>query len=237
MSLDINYYFGHPERFPIRGFLDGLSYTPEILTKARTELSKFLALPGAAGNFGEMKSDDVHLYGEYRIGAGTVVYNGVTIIGPVYIGENCEIMPGAVIRPYSIIGDGCAVGHGSELKRAVLYGGAKIASLAFVGDSVLGASARIGSGTITANRKFDQTNVTLKLGGVPRDLGDSYFGLVLGDSSRLGANCVTQPGSHIGPYTWVLPSTGARGFIPREKRVYTKTELILEDGGMVELQP
>ncbi|MDR2357776.1 MAG: hypothetical protein LBD92_06840 [Oscillospiraceae bacterium] len=236
MSLDIRYYFEHPERFPIRGFLDGLSRTPDILDKAKTCLPGLLALPGVAGNFGETTSGDVRLYGDYHIGARTVIYNGVTVIGPVYIGEGCEIMPGALIRPYSIIGDGCAVGHGSELKRAVLYGGAKVASLAFVGDSVLGASARVGSGAVTANRKFDQANITLRLDGALRDLGDDYFGLVLGDSARIGANCVTQPGAHIGPYTWVLPTTSVRGFIPREKRVYAKTELTLEDGGMVELQ-
>ncbi|MDR1216985.1 MAG: hypothetical protein LBJ99_00170, partial [Oscillospiraceae bacterium] len=119
MSLDIKYYFGRRERFPIRGFLDGLTYTYEILEKAETELDGVLAAGGVSGNFGEMKSGDIHLYGSCHIGVGTVVYNGVTVIGPVYIGDNCEIMPGAVIRPYSIIGDGCSVGHGSELKRAV----------------------------------------------------------------------------------------------------------------------
>ncbi|MDR1589395.1 MAG: hypothetical protein LBS51_04305 [Oscillospiraceae bacterium] len=237
MSLDIKYYFEHPERFPLRGFLDGLTRTSDILAKVSAELPGLLASPGVAGNFGELKSEDVHLYGGYHIGAGTIVYNGVTVIGPVYIGEGCEIMPGAVIRPYSVIGDGCAVGHGSELKRAVLFGGAKVASLAFVGDSVLGASARIGSGTVTANRRFDQSNMTLKLDGVSHELGGDYFGLVLGDSSRVGANCVTQPGTHIGPYTWVLPATSVRGFIPREKRVYAKTELTLEDSAMVELKP
>jgi bifunctional UDP-N-acetylglucosamine pyrophosphorylase/glucosamine-1-phosphate N-acetyltransferase len=237
MSLAISYYFEHPEKFPLGGFLDGLTGVDEILSGAKTILKDVLVLPDVRENVGTMKSDAVHLYGNYSIGEGTVIYNDVTIIGPVFIGKNCEIMPGAVIRPYSIIGDNCSIGHGSELKRAVLYAGAKVASLAFVGDSVLGASARIGSGVITANRKFNQSDVKLKSGDALHDTGDSYFGLILGDSSRLGANCVTQPGTLIGPHTWIYPLTNVRGFIPREKRVYHPHEVVMEDNEVIELRP
>ncbi|MDR2665042.1 MAG: hypothetical protein LBC21_02045 [Oscillospiraceae bacterium] len=233
MTLDIGYFFEHPERFPIPDFLDGLSSPAEILEKARA------ALDGILASLGPSRAPDggVSVYGSCHIGEGTVIYNGVTIIGPVYIGNNCEIMPCATIRPYSIIGDGCKIGSGSELKRAVLYGGAKVASLAFVGDSVLGASARVGSGVITANRRFDQAVVSVRLNGERRDLGSDFFGLILGDSSRLGANCVSQPGTHIGPYTWVMPMTYVRGAIEREKRVYTKGELVFDENIPVDLKP
>jgi bifunctional UDP-N-acetylglucosamine pyrophosphorylase/glucosamine-1-phosphate N-acetyltransferase len=237
MSLDLAYYFEHPEKFPIRDFLDGLTSPQELLIRAKEYLKDTLTAPGVRENRGVMKSEDVHFYGEYAVGEGTVIYNGVTVIGPVYIGRDCEIMPGATLRPNTILGDGCCVGHGSELKHAVLYGGAKVASLAFVGDSVLGASARIGSGVITANRKFNQTNVTFRHKGGRHDLGDSYFGLVLGDSSRLGANSVSQPGTHIGPHTWIFPMTSVRGFIPRETRVYNKLELTMEKNEIRELKP
>ncbi|MDR1299943.1 MAG: hypothetical protein LBJ84_06830 [Oscillospiraceae bacterium] len=233
MTLDIGYYFEHPEKFPISDFLNGLLRPAEILEKARATLDGTLARlnPSRAPDGG------VRVYGTCHIGEGTAIYNGATIIGPVYIGKNCEIMPGATIRPYSIIGDGCKIGSGSELKRAVLFGGAKVASLAFVGDSVLGASARIGSGAITANRRFDQAAISVKLDGARHDLGSDFFGLILGDSSRLGANCVSQPGTHIGPHTWVMPMTCVRGAIAREKRVYTKSELVYDENIPTELKP
>jgi bifunctional UDP-N-acetylglucosamine pyrophosphorylase/glucosamine-1-phosphate N-acetyltransferase len=237
VSTDIGYYFGHPERFPLPGLLDGLVHAHELLTRVRDELDGLLAAPDAAVNGGETPGGGVSVHGKCHIGAGTVIYSGVTIIGPVYIGRDCEIMPGVTIRPYSVIGDGCNVGHGSELKRAILFGGAKVASHAFVGDSVLGASARIGSGVITANRRFDQSRVTLRLDGERRDLGGDFFGLVLGDSARVGASCVTQPGTHIGPYTWVMPMTCVRGFIPRGKRVLSTSGFTVEDGEIVELAP
>ncbi|MDR1132415.1 MAG: hypothetical protein LBL15_08360 [Oscillospiraceae bacterium] len=237
MSTKLDYYFQKRDKFPIENFFDGISEAYEILHKAKIYLKEHIAEPGVKENYAEIRGDAPELYGNYFIGEGTVIYNGVTVIGPVYIGKNCEIMPGAVIRPNTIIADGCSIGHGSELKHCVLFGGAKIASLAFAGDSVLGASARIGSGAITANRKFDQTNAVLKLGETRIDLGDSFFGCILGDSARLGANAVTQPGTHIGPYSWIFPLTNVRGFVPARKRVYHAHKTLMEENAVVELKP
>ena len=237
MSTKLSYYFQRLDKLPIPGFFEDISETYEILQKAKIYLKDTLVTPDVKINLGETRGAPPNLHGNYYIGEGTVIYNDVTIIGPVYIGRNCEIMPGAVIRPNTILGDGCSVGHGSEVKHCVLFGGSKIASLAFAGDSVLGASARIGSGVITANRKFNQTNATIKVAGEKVDLGDSFFGCILGDSARLGANAVSQPGTHIGPHTWVYPLTNVRGFIPACKRVYHENKTVMEDNEIVELKP
>lgn len=235
MSIKAEYYFRQAEKLPLPGLIDDDYAAYEVLANVKPVLSEVLTACSVTENNGTFKSGNVHLYGNYYIGKGTVIYNDVTIIGPVYIGRNCELLPGAIIRPYSIIGDKCSVGHGSEIKHSVMFGGSKVSSLAFVGDSVLGASARIGSGVITANRRFDQGNIKLKVAGGEYEVGDSYFGLILGDSARLGANCVTQPGTHIGPYTWVYPMTNVRGFIPGEKRVYHPRSIEMEDNEIVEL--
>jgi NDP-sugar pyrophosphorylase family protein len=237
MSTEIGYYFKKMEKFPFPDFFEGITETYEILAKAKTYLHTLLVEPNVQENHGVLKGEAPALYGNYYIGEGTVIYNDVTIIGPAYIGKNCELMPGAIIRPNTILADGCSVGHGSEVKHCVLFGGAKVASLAFAGDCVLGASARIGSGVITANRKFNQSNATLKLDGEKVDLGDSFFGCILGDSARLGANAVTQPGTHIGHHTWIYPLTNVRGFIPAGKRVYHQRSVVMEENEIIELKP
>ena len=236
MSQDISYYFSEPEKFPIAGFLEGLERPCQILAKAKVWLKENITDKQLCENEGTMLGQ-VHFHGCYHIGKGTVIYDDVTIIGPVYIGENCEIMPGAVIRPNTIIGDKCSVGHGSELKRCVMFSGAKVASLSFAGDTVMGVSARIGSGVITANRRFDQGVISVKIDGQRHSLDDDFFGCVLGDYARLGANSVTQPGTHIGPYSWVFPMTNARGFIPRQKRVYHPRETVMEENEIHRLKP
>lgn len=237
MSTKLEHYFQQLDKFPFPEFFSDITDTYEILAKAKTFLDETLTRKGICENHGTILGRAPAVHGCCYIGEGTKIYDDVCIIGPVYIGRNCEISHGAVIRPNTIIADGCSVGHGSEVKHTVMFSGAKVASLSFAGDCVLGVSARIGSGVITANRKFDQSEVTLKYGGERHPLGDSFFGVVLGDSARLGANCVTQPGTHIGHHSWVFPLTNVRGFIPECTRVYEKRELALEPNEIVELKP
>ncbi|MDR1820884.1 MAG: hypothetical protein LBQ91_00455 [Oscillospiraceae bacterium] len=210
----IQYFFEETDDFPIAGFLDGLLYPYEILIKAKEyfKSNKSFIHPGAS-------VDDTAVIREN-----------------VYIDDGAEVGSHAIIRPNTIICKKASVGHGSEVKHSVLFPGSKVASLSFVGDSVIGRSARIGSGVITANRKFDQSVVTLKCGEDRESLGDDFFGLVLGDFSRIGANSVTQPGCHIGRYSWVMPGTVVRGFVPSEKRVYDRRETVVEDSERVELK-
>lgn len=234
MVTEIGYYFSNFDKFPIAGFFEGMQHPWEPLAKVNGFLDEFLVKPDVKENKGKCLGQ-CDFYGNYYIGEGTVIYNGVTIIGPVYIGKNCEIMPGAIIRPNTILGDNCVLGHCSEVKHCVVFNGAKIQSTSFAGDCVIGKSARIGSGAITANRKFDQSNVTVKAGGGKMDLGTDFFGCVIGDNSRIGANSVTQPGTHIGQYTWIYPATNVRGFIPSRKRVFQDRPLTMLENEVHEL--
>lgn len=236
MVTDIHYYFENMDKFPIEGFFEGMKEAWEPLKKVNEVLDELLVKPNVCEIRGEVKGP-CGFYGNYFIDEGTVLYDNVTIMGPVYIGKNCELMPGSIIRPYTILGDGCVVGHCCEIKHTVAMNGAKMQSVAFVGDSVVGKSARVGSGTITANRKFDQSNVTARVGTERIDLGTAFFGCVIGDNSRIGANSVTQPGTFIGPYSWIYPATSLRGFVPRQKRVFQERPLVMLDNEMHELKP
>lgn len=179
---------------------------------------------------------DVTFIGNYYIGEDTIIYPNVIIEGPCYIGKNVEIKPGAYIRPGCIISDNCVIGFNSEVKNAVLQKGAKISSLAFVGDSILGRKARIGSGVITANRRFDQENIKIKSENGERiDVGTDFFGLILGDNSRIGANSTTFPGTFIGTYSWIFPLTQVKGFIPELRKVSNNNQLYMTQNEKKEL--
>jgi bifunctional UDP-N-acetylglucosamine pyrophosphorylase/glucosamine-1-phosphate N-acetyltransferase len=211
----LSYYFKHLDEFPMPELFLGCEFPWQVLERAKTLLNE---------------------RGGY-VSPSAKIHKTAEIVGPVWIGDNCEIGHGALIRPFTILGVGCHAGHGCEIKHSLLQNGAKVASLAFVGDSLLGKSARIGSGVITGNRKFDQSQITCKFpDGVREPLGSDYFGVVLGDNSRLGANCVTQPGTHIGAFTWVYPLTAVRGFLPERKRAYHERTLVLTDNTALELK-
>jgi NDP-sugar pyrophosphorylase family protein len=150
-------------------------------------------------------SDKVSISGPVHIGKGTKIHPFVTIQGPVIIGENVSVRSHSIIRSQSYIGSDCVVGHSADVKRSICLNGAKMQCGIFLGDSVLGCSARIGSGVITANRKFNQTEVYIRdATGVPaHGSGREFFGAIIGRYCRLGANVVTYPGTIIREHTWV----------------------------------
>lgn len=238
MELKLDYYFNNYEENNI--FKELLKRTTSLLelhSTAKKYLEETLVEKQVKENRGTLLGENVTFIGNYFIDEGTKIYPGATIEGPVYIGKNVKIMPGAYVRPGTIAGDNCVIGFNSEVKNSILQNGAKIASLAFVGDSVLGKSARIGSGVITANRRFDQQNIKLKQdNGEKVDTGSDFFGCIMGDYSRIGANSVTSPGTLIGPYTWIYPATSIHGFIPAEKRVYNKSNWTIEENSKTELK-
>lgn len=171
----------------------------------------------------------VVIEGNVLISKNTVIHPNVVIKGPAIIGEGVEISPGAYIRPYSVIGDYCVIGHGAEIKHSLLLNHCKVQTNTFVGDSIIGKSARVGSGTITANRRFDQKEVGMKFEGIYYPYGSDFFGCILGDYSRLGANVTTLPGTMIGPYTWVMPSVRLEGFVEEERFINSKQDLVIKE--------
>lgn len=238
MELKLDYYFNNYEENTIfKELLKRTNSLLELHSVAKQYLQENLVEKQVKENRGTLLGDNVTFLGNYFIDEGTKIYPGATIEGPVYIGKNVKIMPGAYVRPGTIAGDNCVIGFNSEVKNSILQNGAKIASLAFVGDSILGKSARIGSGVITANRRFDQQNIKLKQdSGEKVDTGSDFFGCIMGDYSRIGANSVTSPGTLIGPYTWIYPATSIHGFIPAEKRVYNKSNWTMEENSKTELK-
>ncbi len=235
-NLKLNYYFEHTDEFEHKEVFEGCTYPWEALAKVTPLLEELVEKNNVKINNGTL-GEFVSLEGNYIIGEGTKIHANVSIEGPVIIGKNCTIQSGALIRPGCIIGDNCVIGHGAEIKHSILQNKCKVQSMTFAGDSIIGKSTRVGSGTILANRRFDQKNITVKNSLNEKvDVGTDFFGAIVGDNSRLGANCTTLPGSFIGAYTWILPTVQIRGFVPSEKRVFPVTNTRVEDNPRLELK-
>lgn len=235
-NLKLNYYFENIESLDFKEIFTNATYPWEVLENAKEYIKEKVEKDSVKINKADV-SEFVSISGNYIIGEGTKIHANAVIQGPVIIGKNVEIQSGALIRPWTIIGDNCVVGHASEIKHTILQNKAKVASLAFVGDSILGKSARIGSGVICANRRFDQKNITVKnSNGEKIDVGTDFFGAIVGDNSRLGANSTALPGAFIGKYTWILPNVQVRGFIESKKRVFPVMSTKVEENEIIELK-
>ena len=234
-ELKLDYYFKEMDKFTFKEVFEGCTYPWEALEKTKGFIKEQIVDKDVKVNKAEV-GEFVSISGNYFIDEGTKIHANAVIQGPVMIGKNVEIQSGALVRPWTVIGDNCVVGHASEVKHCIMQNKSKVASLAFCGDTILGKSTRIGSGIILANRRFDQQNITVKINGEKHDVGTDFFGAIIGDSTRLGANVATLPGAFIGPYTWILPGLQIRGFVPAQKRLFPKTEYTMTDNEKLELK-
>lgn len=201
----------------------------------------FETAAGVLGSLGPTVLGDigqgVEIEGAVFIGQGSKVQSGVRIVGPAWIGQGVQVGHGALVRAGSIIGDGCTIGHCAEVKSSVLMQGAKAQSHTFVGDSVLGRGVRVGSGTIVANRRFDQGEIPISFGTAKMNTRRRFLGALVGDYVRLGANSTTLPGAVIGPYSLVFPGVAVQGFVPRASHVSFAGELQITQGKEKRLEP
>lgn len=221
-ELKLDYYFEDMGACPIPEAFEGIKYPWEALER-KDEVADF-SKNEIKGNVDET----VIIKGNVVVGEGTKIYPYVVIEGPVVIGKNCTIRPFALIRPGTIIGDDVVVGKATEVKNVIVFDKAKIASHVFVGDSILGKGARLGSGTIVGNRRFDQKTAKVKIKGICIDIGLEKYGGIFGEYSRIGINCASSPGVLVGKHTWVYGNCLLSGLIQKEKlvKLHQTTEIV-----------
>lgn len=128
------------------------------------------------------------LHGEVTVGRGTIIRNGSYIIGPVVIGEDCDIGPNCFIRASTAIGNDVHIGNAVEVKNSIIMDGTKIGHLSYLGDSVIGLKCNFGAGTKVANLRHDGKNIKCSVKGKVVDTGRRKLGVIMGDDVHTGIN-------------------------------------------------
>lgn len=194
-------------------------YPWEALSKIESYLEDRLR-PGC---FGKVHPSAV-LEGIIFIGEGTVIEPNVYIRGPAWIGKNCQIRQGAYLRGFVIAGDDCVLGNSCEFKNSILFHKAQVPHFAYVGDSILGHRAHLGSGVTLSNLKITSGNVKVIVQEKSLDSGLRKFGAILGDRSEVGCHCVLNPGSVLGRDSVLYPGVSWRGVCEPHMVVKLKQE-------------
>ena len=230
MKFEIDYYFEEIEQNELfERLTQGKKDVMEIFDSS-AELIDEIQASGKQEIHTDCIEENVKIMGNVYIGEGTQIEAGCIIQGPVYIGKNCKLMYYSYIRPGTVLGDNCVVGFSTEIKHTIMRDGSKVSDLAFVGDSIIGKNSRIGSGVIVANRGFNQEEITIKDENKQSiNLKREAIGIIVGDNSRIGANCTTSPGTFVGKFTWIYPHTCIHGFVPEQKKVYDKQNMIFTE--------
>jgi UDP-N-acetylglucosamine diphosphorylase/glucosamine-1-phosphate N-acetyltransferase len=152
--------------------------------------------------------------------------------GPVYLGEDSEIMEGSVIRgPFTLgahstvkmaakiygattIGPHCKAG--GEINNAVLQGYSNKGHDGFLGNAVIGEWCNLGADTNNSNLKNNYTEV--KIWNYPKGrfsgTGLQFCGLIMGDHSKCGINTMFNTGTVVGVSANIFGDGFPRNFIP-----------------------
>lgn len=147
---------------------------------------------------------------EQIIGEGTVIDPSAKIEGKIIIGKNCTIADNVLIRGNCLIGDDVHIGHAVEIKHSIIMDHTAVAHLNYIGDSIVGNNVNVGGGAIFANWRFDKKNIKVKL-DEEFDTGLEKYGACVGDDSKLGVNCVLNPGTILGKDSLVFPLVSVFG--------------------------
>ena len=154
--------------------------------------------------------------GKPLIGKGTIIKENVVIEGPCIIGDNCIIGPNAYLREGVIIGDNVRIGFSVEIKHSIIMNGSSVPHLNYVGDSKIGSNVFLGGGTLCANFRFDEKNITVKLNNKKYDTGLQKLGAIIGDYSKTAAGAVLNPGTFLEKHCTVFPQTKVFGYYGAE---------------------
>lgn len=150
------------------------------------------------------------IIGPVQIEAGAKILAGAVIKGPAYIGSNVIVGNHSLIRD-SIVESGSILGFGSEIARSYIGPSCKLHHN-FIGDSVLEAEVNPSYGTCTANLRFDQEKVKMRLvNGSAEDLlietNKDKLGAIMAKGVFLGVNCSILPGVTIGAKANAMPGS------------------------------
>jgi UDP-N-acetylglucosamine diphosphorylase/glucosamine-1-phosphate N-acetyltransferase len=152
--------------------------------------------------------------------------------GPIYVGENAEIMEGSMIRGSFVLCEEAVVKMGAkiygattigpfskvggEINNSIIFGYSNKGHDGFLGNSVLGEWCNLGADTNNSNLKNNYANV--KLWNYEQhkmvDTGLQFCGLFMGDHSKCGINTMFNTGTVTGVNANVFGGGFPPTFIP-----------------------
>lgn len=173
--------------------------------------------------------EGVTIHGPVFVGKNSIIRSGSYLIGPVHIGEGCDIGPNTFLRKHTCLGDDVKVGNAVEIKNSIILDGTNVNHLSYVGDSIIGANCNIAAGTNIANLRFDDGNVKITVKGDRIDSGRRKLGVVFGDGVKTGINSSFNPGIKVGANSRVGAGAIINKDIPSNTLVMPKQQQIIQN--------
>jgi NDP-sugar pyrophosphorylase family protein len=174
--------------------------------------------------------ESAKIEGNVIIEAGAKIFENTVIKGPAYIGKDCVIGNNSLIRE-SHIGDRCVVGYSTEIKHAYI-GDDCWFHTNYIGDSIIGNGCYFGSGAVTANWRFDEKNISIKIEDMKIDTGLDKLGCIMANNCKVGVNSSIMPGVRIGTNSIIGTGTVVIRDLEPNKFLFFKGKQMLKENRM-----
>ncbi|MDD5093315.1 MAG: sugar phosphate nucleotidyltransferase [Dehalococcoidia bacterium] len=165
-----------------------------------------LILGGISPSLGGVIEDGVTVKGLVSVGDRTVIRSNSYIVGPVVIGEGCEIGPGVCIFPSTSIGKNVFISPFSIVGNSAIGDNVTIGANSSLQDTV------IAPGVIIRNHFSACSRETSVL--VEDEHQRVKMGAIIGGYSDLGDNVVVEPGVVVGNHCRIKSMKVIRQNIP-----------------------
>ncbi len=149
---------------------------------------------------GRGKQVDIHnnvsIEGTVYLGNNVKIMENTKIVGPVYIGDGTIIGNNNIIRN-SYIGPQCVTGFNTDITRSYIGDHCWFHSN-YIGDSVLEGNISMGSGSVLANLRLDEGEISSVVSGSRLSTHRNKLGAMIARDVRIGVNVSIMPGVKIG---------------------------------------
>jgi glucose-1-phosphate thymidylyltransferase len=146
----------------------------------------------------------VTMKGPVVIGDGTIIRSGTHILGPAVIGEGCEIGPSVCIYPSTSIGNNVRIGPFTVLENSVLMNDVQLSSGSYVSHSVIGEGVDLAPQFCAV-----ESDANVMLEDECRKV--SRLGALIGERTRVGSQVTVDAGCIIGAGCRIAPHSTIRG--------------------------
>ncbi len=202
---------------------NAMKYPWQVLDLTERFLSEIQA--ESSGQKAEVHPSAV-VEGNVILEEGVRIMPHATVQGPCYIGKGTIIGNNSLVRE-SIIGEQCVIGFGSEIARSNLHSNVWTHST-YLGDSVIGKNIAFGAGSVSANYRLDEGEISSVIKGEKINTQRKKLGVIVGENVRAGIHTSFAPGIKIGSGSFVSSATSVSSDVKENRYVHTK-EGILEE--------
>ena len=154
----------------------------------------------------------VVIKGNVSVGEDTKIYSGCYIVGPVVIGEGCEIGPNSCIFPSTTVGHNSVVHPFAQVRNSVVMNDVHIGSNSIIKNSI------IGRGSILGNNFSSREGTSIfEIEGEFKKIEN--VGVIVGEDCKIGSHVIVEPGKIIGRKCDIVSMKRIIEYVPSGSKV------------------